>query len=875
VEDYRRSIRPLRPLQLLVTATIFVVAASQLPTAIAAPTATLRTARQALLEGRLNDAKKALRGRTTAKRKAEHQVLTARLALAQTDYAAVIKRLTPLVKKHPDAYEARVVLGRALAASGENRRAFEVLDAMAEDYNDGTVTDAKALLWLGVGLHLTDYVKNANQVFQEALEQDTTLDLIRRRWAELFVSKYNYRDSDALYQEILAKNPNDIGAQVGRARIAILSDRDFTGARKTLDKVFAAVPDHLVAHTLMALIELENERPRAAAKILMSKVLAVAPRDHEALALLGASYYVADDDTRYKATEKKALGINPRFAGFYTTVAGHAARVHRYTEAIALHKRALTLDKEHYRALAGLGIGYSRVGDDAKAQRYLQEAYDSDPYDVRTFNLLTHFYDDVDKHFEWVEAKPMRIRVNKSERPMLERYVPELLGEAYAALTKKYKLEPALPLHIEIFDNPQTFAVRSTGLPQLSAHGICFGHVVTSRSPSEGNFNWAEVLWHELSHVFHIELSKSRVPRWFTEGLAVFESTEARANWRREMDETLFEYHRAKKLRGVGEFNLSFTRATSLQDILVAYFHAYQVVRFIDAQWDFDKMRLMLTLWGDKLPTAVVIKRALGVDLATFDKRFFGWLDGKLAYLDKGFSLSVEAFRDDVEATYANAAKAKGDATAQGNAMLAALSQGDQAKVKAYMAATQALAPKDPRAAFVAAVVAMEDRKHADAKTALEAMLTNGHDGGEIRTRLAKLADGMDDKAGALTHTLAAQAFNPNNERMYHSLIRRYEALAQPDKAFEWRTKVFALDQMNPALARKLLEGAASHGASKDDVLKWGEQALHTAPFDVATHVVFAKELKRLGMAKRARYEAESALLLDPDNAEAKAILAP
>ena len=44
------------------------------------------------------------------------------------------------------------------------------------------------------------------------------------------------------------------------------------------------------------------------------------------------------------------------------------------------------------------------------------------------------------------------------------------------------------------------------------------------------------VLAHELAHVFSLQLSRSRVPRWFTEGLAELETARLRPDWRRQAD---------------------------------------------------------------------------------------------------------------------------------------------------------------------------------------------------------------------------------------------------------------------------------------------------------------------------------------------------
>ena len=76
----------------------------------------------------------------------------------------------------------------------------------------------------------------------------------------------------------------------------------------------------------------------------------------------------------------------------------------------------------------------------------------------------------------------------------------------------------------------------------------------------------------------------------------------------------------ADKLRGVADFNLAFTRARSMSDMLVAYYHAYRMAEFIATTHGPGPMKRMLVLWGKKRSTARVFEGALGVrDLAAFN----------------------------------------------------------------------------------------------------------------------------------------------------------------------------------------------------------------------------------------------------------------
>src|SRR5262249_38441629 len=158
-----------------------------------------------------------------------------------------------------------------------------------------------------------------------------------------------------------------------------------------------------------------------------------------------------------------------------------------------------------------------------------------------------------------------RFRVPKDERVELERYVPRTLARAFADMVKRYGFTPQLPVTIELFNDPDQYSVRTVGLPNLGALGVCFGQVITALSRSHGKVSSGLCLWHELAHVFAIQLSNSRVPRWFTEGLSEYETLSARPEWKRENDNDVWVAYSAGRLPSVVELNSRFLRAKDMQ----------------------------------------------------------------------------------------------------------------------------------------------------------------------------------------------------------------------------------------------------------------------------------------------------------------------
>jgi hypothetical protein len=195
----------------------------------------------------------------------------------------------------------------------------------------------------------------------------------------------------------------------------------------------------------------------------------------------------------------------------------------------------------------------------------------------------------------------------------------------------RYGFTPAGPISVELFASTEHFAVRTVGLPHIGVQGVCFGKVLTALSPRGGEFNWGQILWHELSHVFHVQLSKSRVPRWFTEGLAEYETTRARPEWKREDDRALWDALVKNEVPELASLNHAFTHARSAGELMVAYYASSVAVTYIIERFGFRLVPKMLAAWAQGKPTDRVFSEVLGRDLSSLDAEFRAATRARLA----------------------------------------------------------------------------------------------------------------------------------------------------------------------------------------------------------------------------------------------------
>ena len=165
---------------------------------------------------------------------------------------------------------------------------------------------------------------------------------------------------------------------------------------------------------------------------------------------------------------------------------------------------------------------------------------------------------------------------------MLQAYALPLADEAYKTFSARYGFTPSGPILVESFRCTTTSPCARSGLPGLvGALGACFGRVVTMDSPRArppGDFSWQATLWHELAHVFTLQLSNYRVPRWLTEGISVYEEHRRQPAWGRELTlEFARQLSEGQDVRREGPAR----RVQAAREPALAYFEASLVVEHL------------------------------------------------------------------------------------------------------------------------------------------------------------------------------------------------------------------------------------------------------------------------------------------------------
>jgi tetratricopeptide (TPR) repeat protein len=468
--------------------------------------------------------------------------------------------------------------------------------------------------------------KEANEIFKQLEAKEPRNPDYKVRWGRMMLDHAQPSDAQDLFAEALEIKKDHAGALMG---LALVASENFEGSAADLaKKALVSDPKLVEAQELLARIALEdNNNPKATAEA--QKALAMDPNSEQGKAILATIDLLAD---------KKGTAWDPHTARGYETIGHFFVMNRRYEEGIVYFRKAIELDPQLYSARSQLGINLMRLGQNDEAYKQLETCYHNDFQDAATRNSLKLM--DSYQNFVTFTTPTTILKLHKKEAELLRPYFQSEMDRAMATYEKKYRLKLEKPVQVEVYPDHEDFAVRTLGMPGLGALGVTFGYSVAMDSPSgrkPGSFHWASTLWHEMSHVYTLTATGHRVPRWFTEGLAVHEETAISPDWGDRLSPDVIGAIKNKKLLPIAELDRGFIHPVSPPQVIVSYFQAGRICDYINETWGWDTLLAMLHDFGAGEETSAVVLKELKIEPAEFDKRF-------LAYVEKDTKVAVDHF---------------------------------------------------------------------------------------------------------------------------------------------------------------------------------------------------------------------------------------
>ncbi|MGE0160245.1 MAG: tetratricopeptide repeat protein [Gemmatimonadales bacterium] len=530
---------------------------------------------------------------------------------------------------------AQVNLAELRFMRGRIDEAMREFDRFIDFYNGAggrmsardLVAVARAVTYLG--RNEPALFQDALRAYDEAAAADPTWHEPKVRVGNLFLEKYDSPSAQEEFQAVLAENPLDPEALLGMAKAIEFDGQN--DAQGMIDQTLATDPNHVEARTLLAMRYLTNERMDEA-RAEAERALEVNPNSLLALTALAGAYMLAEDTVAFEQTRARALAINPRYAEMDAALAELAVQTRRYEEAVQRAAEAVRLDTAAWDAWGLLGMNQLRLGEIDEGRGNVERAFGGDPYNPWFKNSLD-LLDTFDR-FEIHETEHFDLFLHGTEADLMATYLAPIAEEAYDSLSRRYGIELEGRVRAELYISHADFSVRTLGEAGLGALGVSFGPVVVMDSPAartQGEYNWASVFWHELSHSFHLALSEGRVPRWFSEGLAVHEQRKGRPWWGHTPNIPFVQALAAGRLKKVSELNDGFMRPDYPEQVIFSYYEASLVFQVIEERWGFQAVRDMLDGYRRGQTTEELFESVLGTPIDEFDDEFEDWLRERFA----------------------------------------------------------------------------------------------------------------------------------------------------------------------------------------------------------------------------------------------------
>jgi tetratricopeptide (TPR) repeat protein len=717
-----------------------------------------------LLEvGRYEDAGKAAR-----KGGADARCLTLLAESSRTRgrYDEAMKAVQAALAKTPRFERARYELGMLRLDLGEREKALDAFNWFFDHYAENEIDDPEALTLVAAAS-----VRAAELEPEVEMDFKITKDLLLRDvWkkhpdhvpamlelGDLYMAIYQDQDAKKWYRKVLKMNPRNPRALYGIAMHLAFHFND-PEAEKKCREVLQTNPNHFEAKEAIARVRIGDSEYDEAEKLL-EEVLAVNPKRMRPRGLLAVIDFMKADRKEFETKAARLLADDKRYARIYRDLSDVLEDHRRFEEAAEWAKKATETDPKDHAAWWALGRNLVHLAKEGEARKALETSRRLDPFGHYWGNFFRDNMVEVLGHLEeFVESKSSHFvyRIHGGENTVLSKYYHHFMERSWSLLTEKYGFEPEGPILTEVFHVHDDFAARTIGLPGIGALGACFGKVITLDSPSArdpGAFTWASTAHHEFAHVMTLQMSKGRVPRWFTEGLSVYEERQYADWWERDMDWRLYDAWRNDEIFPIAKFNSKFRG----KDVMFAYYLGGMMCEFIVDEFGFEKILEMLEAYGEDQQTPAVLKTVLGVTTEEYDRRFEEWVGRYVG----GWKITPRWSDDTLKAMVEKRTEDPDDLEVLVKLAWAFHQRGNRVDAMSHLGRALDKEKDDPRLILLRGEVAYRSGRFDKAKSWYETFLAKGEDDLALRLHLAEILEQSRDYEGAVAQYEAAKACFP------------------------------------------------------------------------------------------------------------------
>jgi len=825
------------------------------------PVAAVGLARCFAAQGELEKAKATLAHALggVEKPSADHAVLHAELAglaFERGDYPEAQAHVDKAIALDSDQLHARYLRAELHRVAGRVDEAQDGYAWLMSYYNDHEIKSAESLRWIGLAaaryagwnrLH-NQFQFLVNELYPDALKLEPGYWPARLESGNLFLEKHNQAGATREILAGLELNPN--AAELHLARAALAADsHDLEMAAASVDRAIQLNPAFLEGWLAKADLAWSNFDTAGALRLLADKAMPLNPLDEKTLGRVAACYLLLDgfpkpnEATRFSRLVDDVSRRNPHAGEFYSTLASALEGRNKQFAAKHFFRKAMEVMPRQVGPEAHLGLLAMRTGEETEAKRWLDKAFEADPFDIRVKNTLEVL--EVLDEMKTLETAQVVIKYDGQRDELLARYVARHLDAIYPALCEQFGYRPPGKPLVEIFssakglDGHKWFSARLVGLPFIGTVAASTGRMVAMVSPSElggeQRFNWARVLKHELVHVVTLQQTHFNIPHWYTEGLAVLsEDIPRRPSW----DEMLLQRVPAGKTLDLRTINAAFIRPREGGDQEMAYCQAELYVQFMISRWGPGKQRALLAAYAAGMETPDAVRHVFGISIEEFERRYGEYLREVVAGMsalkypsEAGFSELVAAHRDRPQ-----------DADAAAELAYAYLQRGAKEEAIATAEAALAAQPRHQLATYVIARLRASEGKTKEAVDLLEACLDPKSPQPNVLNLLAGLKLKAQEYNEAVRLYSLGQRLDPANLRWMKSLGKACLLADDDAQLAEVLGRLAALEPDHLTVRKKLAEMAMKrHDYAAAE--RWAREAIEIDVADAGTHKLFAEAL--------------------------------